>query len=242
MLHLKHPLNPKTNAEGFTLIELMVALFVSALVMAATISVFISQSKSYSMQDDVANIQQDLRGALVIMEKEIRLAGCDPTQSHIPGFLVATNNYNGTNTIMLQFTRDIKGSGVSPNMANGAVTDADENITYTFTPAVNQTSSIMRQTINAGGTPTGFQSLADNIQALEFNYILANGTTSLAPSEVSQIRAVQVTILAKAANPTSDLIAGTTYTTPSGASWIIGADYYRRKFVTVTVECRNMWY
>ena len=237
MSKIKRNAYPKADAAGFTLIEMMIAIFVSLLVMAAVVSVYIAQSKSHSAQDEVANIQQNLRGALVIMEKEIRLAGCNPKpQSNVAGFLVAT-------TTQLQFTRDIKGNAINPNMANGTVTDADENITYKFTPPVgNATSSILRQTINAQGQPTGFQSLADNIQNLEFNYILDDGTTSLAPPIPSQIRAVQVSILARATDPSSDLIGATVYTTPSGAQWQVGPDYYRRKFVTVTIQCRNMWY
>ena len=226
MSTFKRNAQERADTAGFTLIEMMIAIFVSLLVMASVVSVYIAQSKSHSVQDDVANIQQNLRGALVIMQKEIRLAGCDPLQTHIPGFLVAT----GTE---LQFTRDIKGNAANPNMANGTVTDPDENITYQFL-----NNQLWRTSNALPGQP---QSIANNIDQLEFDYILANGTIVGNPT-LGLIRGVQVYILAKTANPSSDLMAPVTYTTSIGTKWTTPNDYYRRRFVTITIECRNMWY
>ena len=227
MSTFKRNAQERADTAGFTLIEMMIAIFVSLLVMASVVSVYIAQSKSHSVQDDVANIQQNLRGALVIMQKEIRLAGCDPTQSHLAGFLIAT----GTE---LQFTRDIKGNGAYPNLANGSVTDPDENITYQFL-----NNQLWRTSNALPGQP---QSIANNIDKLEFDYILADGTIVGTPPNLSLIRGVQVYILAKTANPSSDLMAPVTYTTSINTNWTTPNDYYRRRFVTITIECRNMWY
>ena len=231
MRRLKDSCAAGTSAAGFTLIELIIAIFVSLLVMAAIVLVYIEQRKSSTMQDEVANIQQELRGALVILTKEIRMAGCDPKETGAAGFLVATPT-------QLQFTRDIKGDAAHPNMANGTVNDPDENIAYSFTPAANSTAPLLRQSSAAAG----FQSLADDIEELEFNYILADGTSSLAPGDLGQIRAVQVSMLARATRPSSDMIGSVTYTTPGGSVWARPADHFRRKYVTVTIGCRNMWY
>ena len=49
---------------GFTLVELMIALFISGLVMAALVTIYTAQTRAYSKHDDIADIQQNLRGAL----------------------------------------------------------------------------------------------------------------------------------------------------------------------------------
>jgi type IV pilus assembly protein PilW len=236
----------RMNATGFTLVELMIALFISGLVMAAVVSIYIAQSKAYSSSDDIASIQQNLRGALAIMPMEIRLAGCDPTESAVPKILAATR-------ANFRFTMDTK-NNANPrrNIPDGAI-NGDEDIAYGFGAVVDNNSdgivdngganwsgaaSLGRQIANAGG----FQPLADNIEALEFNYILDDGTTSLAPANLNRIRAVQISLLARTANPSPDFLHTGTYTTASGAVWTPPQDRFRRRLVMTTIQCRNMGY
>lgn len=238
--------NSTINKKGFTLVELMIALFVSGLVMAAVVGVYIAQTRSFSELDNVSNIQQDLRGAEIILAKEIRQAGCDPTESKIPGILTATR----TN---FQFTMDVIGDPAFPNSGDGDVGDPDENIAYGFVAGVDAnndgiadngganwsgTGSLGRQTGGAGG----FQALADNIEALEFRYILADGTATIAPTNLSQIRKVQVSLLARAANPADGFLNTSTYTTASGVVWDPPNDNFRRRLVVINIQCRNMGY
>jgi len=62
-------------SRGFTLIELMVALAISAIVMMALIQVFSSQQRTFSQQSDLANTQSLARNALFQMARDIRMAG-----------------------------------------------------------------------------------------------------------------------------------------------------------------------
>jgi len=61
--------------KGVTLIELMVALVISAVLVAGTYSIFISQQRTYIAQDQIVGAQQDGRTALTIMARDIRMAG-----------------------------------------------------------------------------------------------------------------------------------------------------------------------
>jgi len=67
------------NKKAFTLIELLLALAISGVVMAGVYSAYYSQQKSYITQEQVAAMQQNLRAAMYIIQREIRMAGCDPT-------------------------------------------------------------------------------------------------------------------------------------------------------------------
>src|SRR4030043_731514 len=61
--------------NGLTLIELLIALVLSSILIAALYRVFISQQRIYMVQDQVADMQQNVRIALGQMTKEIRMAG-----------------------------------------------------------------------------------------------------------------------------------------------------------------------
>jgi len=63
------------NREGITLIELLVALAISAIVLAGIYQLFISQTKTYAKQDQVVEVQQSVRSAMEILLRDLRMAG-----------------------------------------------------------------------------------------------------------------------------------------------------------------------
>ncbi len=63
------------KGNGLTLIELLIALVLSSILTAVLYRAFISQQKSYLVQDQVADMQQNLRIAVSQMTREIRMAG-----------------------------------------------------------------------------------------------------------------------------------------------------------------------
>ena len=67
------------DRQGFTLIELMIAVLISFVVMIAIYLTFSSQEKSQITQKQITEMQQNIRAAMHIMSNEIRLAGHDKT-------------------------------------------------------------------------------------------------------------------------------------------------------------------
>jgi type IV pilus assembly protein PilW len=65
------------HKKGMTLIELLIALVISAIVLAGVYRIFISQSKAYSVQDQVVEVQQSVRGAMEVLSRDVRMAGFD---------------------------------------------------------------------------------------------------------------------------------------------------------------------
>ena len=156
----------KSN-RGFTLIELMVALALTGMVAAAAYGFYISQNRTYIAQDRVVEMQQNLRSALDIMVRDIRMAGCDPQGSTGAGFIT-------TQAASVQFTMDIQ-DGVTIGTSDGDVTDSDENIRYSLQPAstIDERNQLMRVDAVAGSVP-----VATGIEALGFAFAIdsdANG-------------------------------------------------------------------
>lgn len=76
--------HPSFNRKGITLIELLLGLVICAISIAAIYRLFIAQSKAYVVQDQVVEIQQNIRTAMEMMVRDIRMAGFDYDNSSSP--------------------------------------------------------------------------------------------------------------------------------------------------------------
>jgi type IV pilus assembly protein PilW len=76
MTHL--PRQVVAAQRGFTLIELMVALLLGLLVVAAAGSLFLSNSRVYGASESIGRIQENQRSAFEILARDIREAGINP--------------------------------------------------------------------------------------------------------------------------------------------------------------------
>ncbi len=63
--------------KGVTLIELLVALVICAVVIGAIYRLFIIQTRAYTVQDQVVEIQQTVRSAMEVLLRDLRMTGYD---------------------------------------------------------------------------------------------------------------------------------------------------------------------
>jgi len=172
-----------TNKRGFTLTELLVAMALSAVVMAAIGYVYYTQQKSYLVQDQLAAAQQNLRAGMYFMEREIRMAGYDPTQNASPTPGIGTA---GTNTIA--FTSDLNG--------DRDTVDTNESVTYSLGDNDGDGDTDLLRNGNV---------IAENIDTLNFVYldgasppnVLDDDGSGNVTTNIPNIRSVQVTVVAK---------------------------------------------
>lgn len=103
----------KAEAAGFTLIELLVAMAVSLVVLFATLQLFENSQRSYSVQEEVAETQQNVRIAKMFLEREIRMAGAG-----IPDF-----SFGGSAVYPFEFENNADGTAgraaALPNLVTG---------------------------------------------------------------------------------------------------------------------------
>ena len=170
------------SETGMTIVELLITLAVGAIIIAVIYSIYISQIQGQATQRAALEMQQGLRAALIIMEREIRTAGADPLGIANTGVEFADFND-------FHFTHDIRGAGdMEPD---GNHDDPDENIRYCITG----NGHLGRAT---AGSNT-FQPILDNVDALNFVYLDRAGNrlnTPIADNNLNRIRQVQVTIVA----------------------------------------------
>ena len=63
------------DQKGFTLIELMIYVCISSIVLTAVYTVFKGQQKTYTNQQGVVDMQENLRAGMYYLTREVRLAG-----------------------------------------------------------------------------------------------------------------------------------------------------------------------
>jgi len=265
-IKLNKPAAPITE-KGFTLLELLVSMTIALVVMAAVYSTYSTQQRSYIKQDQLAGVQQNIRAALYIMTKDIRMAGYDPTYLTTPkrnlfGITVAQTN---TLTVTADLDED------------GNATDANETMVY----SLDAHNDLIR---NAGG---GDQTLAENIVAIGLAYAYDNnadgvldvsahnniiwaidtgadnrldvnldtnddgvinaadatgttiaGTALTASIPITSIRAVKIWLLARTANPISGHTDTNSYVV--GNRIITPGGAYMYKCLTAVERCRNL--
>jgi type II secretory pathway pseudopilin PulG len=71
----KFTLKSVSGERGVTLVELLVYIAVVGVVMGAIYTMFYRQQDSYLVQDRVALLQQNLRGAMTVLANDIQMAG-----------------------------------------------------------------------------------------------------------------------------------------------------------------------
>jgi type II secretory pathway pseudopilin PulG len=79
--------------KGLTLIELMVALAICFIVIGAVYQAFTSQQRTYTMQDQVCEAQQNARVAMNILMRDLRMAGHGKPEGNVD-IAGETYNYN----------------------------------------------------------------------------------------------------------------------------------------------------
>ncbi|MFH2220371.1 MAG: prepilin-type N-terminal cleavage/methylation domain-containing protein [Pseudomonadota bacterium] len=172
--------NTRTDS-GFTIIELLVAIAIAALVMAGLWRTFSFQQQSYNLQRQVVAMEQNLRAGMQFMESEIRMAGFDPSDAANAGIVNP-----GTDTI--HFTTDLN--------FDGDVVDTDEDVTYKLYTATDGIQKLGREILTLGGTTT--QAVAEYIDNLAFAYLDGNSVVMASPSSnPTAIRAVRITLRAR---------------------------------------------
>lgn len=241
------------NHSGFTLVELLVAMVVAFLVSAAVYASYKIQQKTHTAQMQVNEIQQNLRIAMETMSRDLLMAGLDPKFTGeykiLPGEAKSANF-----TFYADLCEDGNPASDQANCQDNSGSFENqimpERYTYLlFMPPsadADDTFSLLRRIPDpAPGPPLSDQDkvIAENIEFLEFNYIMANGTATTAPSSghIENIRAIQITLVARADEPDYNYTNTSTY--PLGSGKVFDPkpdDNFRRRSLIKTIELRNI--
>ena len=113
-----------SGARGFTLIELLVVMGMLSVVLAAVYSLYLTSQRSAYTQDEVVEVQQNLRIAMESISRDVRMAGF-----MIPPDISGTPNVPYSPTVPIGNFGNNTGLPALP----GSFVDPAENITDSIT-------------------------------------------------------------------------------------------------------------
>ncbi|MGZ6222195.1 MAG: prepilin-type N-terminal cleavage/methylation domain-containing protein [Syntrophales bacterium] len=143
------------NKSGVTLIELLVVLVISGILIGGTYRVFIGQTKAYTVQDQVAEVQQNVRSAMEIVVRDLLMAGFQ------------TSTFDSPLITLSPVGSPLSGSSITVNYEylGGAL---PTTYTVTYTLAGRSLTRTLTQTPAVG--PSVTDTILENVDALTFTY------------------------------------------------------------------------
>jgi type IV pilus assembly protein PilW len=179
----------KLNIKGITLIELLVVLVIGGIIIAGIYRVFIAQSKAYIVQDQIVEVQQNIRNTMEILLRDLRMAG-----------------YNGDNTPLTPY--------ITPGVDNIIIYYTYNGNPRQVTYFVDNGTLKRNQTPPDAGATAGGDPILTDVDALTFLYGIDTDDDGMVNSWVeaglvgtSKVIAVQVVLTAKPTQVNPDLKA-----------------------------------
>ncbi|BCR03314.1 hypothetical protein DESUT3_03830 [Desulfuromonas versatilis] len=162
MSHSSFRKNP--HQGGFTLAEVLVALAITGIVTGAVFGLYLANARTYEVQNQVIDLQQNLRNGIDVLRRELKMAGYDP--QGIGGYGIVTAGPEE-----IQFTLDENGDGDATHTVNkdDGTTEIVEDVNEYQTFSIYTSGG--KKALGRKSTSSGYNSpLAENIEALGFAY------------------------------------------------------------------------
>ena len=258
--HNKHSATRSTQ-QGFTLVEIMIAVTLSLFLISGLVQIYSSNKKSAFVQSELARMQENQRFAVDFLNREIRMAGyydqSQPTainpvskfylggNSNIANPSTADGGSNNSDTITIQYESATDCLGNKLDDTKPENLDANGN-----TLAIN-TYSVNNETLYCQGNSNPEpQPIAEDIANMQILYgentdpivigetPTANRYVRKADANMGNVVSVRIALLFKTGNPVKNKDDTRTYNLLD-APGITYTDKYRREVVTTTISLRN---
>ena len=159
------------NKRGVTLIELLVALVISAILVAGVYRTFVSQQRTYTVQDQVVEMQQNVRATINKMLREIRMVNYGRVVYDDIQGLSYILPVNGFNQILTMNPNDITIVGGFEQIKSGG----NPITVVSFTPAPGATITLSAATAEFNNAANSYLSIGGQ----ECFTVVPAGSTSL---------------------------------------------------------------
>ncbi len=150
----------RKNSAGFSLVEIIMVLFIMTMVVGAVYSLFYRSQKVYADQAQVVNMQQNARAAIEMICQDLWLAG----------YWTDPNRFNSTNTVGILAATDNSIRFNADLNKDGDTLDAEEDIIYAYDTNDTNNRKVTRQRFNQAGEAA--QIVAENITNFQITYFL----------------------------------------------------------------------
>jgi len=170
----------KSNKKGFTAIELLISLAILSVTLGSIYSLYMSFIRMCTKEGVKIKIQQNVRGSLDMMIRDIRLSGLDPAGTGDFGIVAATPQ-------RIQFTadRDMDGELDDANAADGIDAPDMEFMAYEY----DGNRTLKMSLYKADGNLEISDIVVENVTDVTFSYFNSEDDTT---SVLDEIRSVGI--------------------------------------------------
>ena len=162
------------NSRGFTLVELMIAIGIMSMVIAAIYGTSIAANRSATRNEVAAEMMQNLRTSVDFLEQDIRMAGLDPFDLAGAGIVRLSAPIPMPSATHLYFSADRnKNDTIDVYDGAGNISEAAgdlDRITYYYDAANKQ----LRQCLSDDTTGSSCETVAENVESFQFSYLDTN--------------------------------------------------------------------
>ncbi len=222
--------------SGLTLIELLVSMILVLILLGGGYSLFTSQTRAYSLSEQVMEMQGNARFAFDIIVRDLQMSGYDRQESKIFGITAyQANDFPPNDTAGLSLGTNTEHYFTVDNDADAII---DNDGTERFGFRVNSGSLETAVISSVDGSIASWQLVADNIESMAVSYTYANGTVSLGTTNLPHnsipdrnfrdVMGITFTLAAKTS------LEDPRYTHPTQG------DHFRRMTLTAEVFPRNL--
>ncbi|GJL58611.1 MAG: hypothetical protein NPIRA03_14680 [Nitrospirales bacterium] len=168
-------------SQGYTLVEVVVALGLSLLTVNVVYALYIQELKAQSVREQILDMQQQARVVVDLVTREILMAGYDPRGVNRDTDL--TNDFEGItyDPEKLSIRADINGNGIT--------NDANESIVFVY----DAKTQVLRRNTGGGNQPFG-----EDIEAFVVDYLDRGGNST---TNSKAIRQVRISVTARTSRP-----------------------------------------
>ncbi|MDH3601508.1 MAG: PilW family protein [Candidatus Tectomicrobia bacterium] len=223
-------MNRNTSSDGFSLIELLMAMTISLTIIAAVYQLSFSQHRSYRKQDQAVETRQNVRAIMALITKHLQLSGYDPTGRANTGLVTGFAPPHDSFTIDYANEHDIIAFTLDDNGDATAGSDDAEQIAFRLN---NETLE------RYSSENTEWETIATNIDALDFVFLDDTGTKTTDPAE---FRAVQIALLVRSTKQDNKYQDTAVYMNKQSDPICPSCpnDHFRRRLLTTTIKLRNL--
>jgi type IV pilus assembly protein PilW len=228
--------------KGFTLIELMIAIVLGLLLIAATVTVFISTKQGYRLENGLSLMQATGRATLDLLSREIMMAGF-PQSENIESFIQAqTTDGGGSNSdrfaVRYQSDTDCLNQPTSDGYARN-VYFIQGNALVCGIVDKNNPAIVTNQTVIVQGVENmqllyGEDHTAGDSVTNATRYVTAGNVT-----DWDNVVSVRIGIIVDSQSPVATSNDDVAYTLLGQTPIPAGADHMRRRAYTTTAVIRN---
>ncbi|MBD3241353.1 MAG: hypothetical protein GF331_12255, partial [Chitinivibrionales bacterium] len=167
-----------TGQSGATMIELIVAVVIGAILVVMVTQYFNSQNRTYHSAISMAEQRHGMRASMDLLQREVRAAGYDPTGMGFNGF-----DYDNSKLII---RADLNG--------DGDLNDFEERIEYFFD---RNSGCLMRMAYTNGEASVGDKNerpdiVMEDVEGFKFEYLDEKGNAISSGSDEDDIKQVHL--------------------------------------------------